>query len=452
MTAGDFFSPTRPSLFLVDGGQCWSVEEYLERAARVAAQLGVSAAPVINLCEQRAAFLVAYMAAVLSARTTLLPSSRAAEAVAAVAAEYPGSVVVDDALVAAATADRGSELSAAPLATEVDADFVAMIGFTSGSTGVPTRHAKRWGTVAASTVHNAAALRAAIPPELSGKQPWVVGTVPSQHMYGMELTVLVPLLDGMGIHAGRPLLPEEVAAALAEVPEPRVLVSTPAHLRVIVASGVVLPKTAVVACATAPLDAELAAQIEAATGGILVEMFGSTETCILAHRRTAQERWWTPYTGVELHPESEHTRVSAPWFLQDERLLDLVERDDRGRFSLLGRSADLVDVAGKRASLGDLNQRLLRIPGVVDGVIFQPEQSRGLVRRLAAMVVAPGVTAEQVREALAPAMDPVFLPRPLLLVPSLPRTAAGKLPRAALEAALADLLSAGAAKRGLADA
>ena len=161
MTAGDFFSPTRPSLFLVDGGQCWSVEEYLERAARVAAQLGVSAAPVINLCEQRAAFLVAYMAAVLSARTTLLPSSRAAEAVAAVAAEYPGSVVVDDALVAAATADRGSELSAAPLATEVDADFVAMIGFTSGSTGVPTRHAKRWGTVAASTVHNGAALRAA---------------------------------------------------------------------------------------------------------------------------------------------------------------------------------------------------------------------------------------------------------------------------------------------------
>jgi acyl-coenzyme A synthetase/AMP-(fatty) acid ligase len=49
-------------------------------------------------------------------------------------------------------------------------------------------------------------------------------------------------------------------------------------------------------------------------------------------------------------------------------------------------------------------------------------------------------------------MDPVFLPRPLLLVPSLPRTAAGKLPRATLDAALADLLSAGAAKRGAADA
>ena len=111
-----------------------------------------------------------------------------------------------------------------------------------------------------------------------------------------------------------------------------------------------------------------------------------------------------------------------------------------------------MDVAGKRASLGDLNQRLLRIPGVVDGVIFQPEQSRGLVRRLAAIVVAPGLTTEQLREALAPAMDPVFLPRPLLLVPSLPRTAAGKLPRATLDAALADLLSAGAAKRGAADA
>lgn len=447
MTGVALFRPERPEPFLHSGGQVWSVREFLDRVELVAAGFGSGDAPVINLCEQRAGFLVAYVAAVLSGRTTLLPSSRAAEAVAAVSREYPGSLVIDDAMVTAATAVAGARTTAGVSASAVSADFVAMIGFTSGSTGVPTRHAKRWGTVACSTTHNAAALCTAIPSELAGKQPWIVGTVPSQHMYGMELTVLLPLLEGMGIHAGRPLLPEEVAAALAEVPEPRILVSTPAHLRAIVASGVQLPKTAVVACATAPLDAELAAQVEAVTGGVLVEMFGSTETCILAHRRTANERWWTPYEGVELQPEAEGTRVSAPWFVRDERLLDLVERDERGRFGLLGRSADLVDVAGKRASLGDLNQRLLRIPGVVDGVIFQPEQSRGLVRRLAALVVAPGLSVEQVREALAPAVDPVFLPRPLLLVPALPRTAAGKLPRAALEAALASLLTAATPKR-----
>jgi acyl-coenzyme A synthetase/AMP-(fatty) acid ligase len=58
------------------------------------------------------------------------------------------------------------------------------------------------------------------------------------------------------------------------------------------------------------------------------------------------------------------------------------------------------------------------------------------VRRLAALVVAPGLTPAALRAALAPAVDPVFMPRPLLVVEALPRTAAGKLPRAALEAAL----------------
>jgi acyl-coenzyme A synthetase/AMP-(fatty) acid ligase len=41
-----------------------------------------------------------------------------------------------------------------------------------------------------------------------------------------------------------------------------------------------------------------------------------------------------------------------------------------------------------------------------------------------------------VLEQLAQAVDPAFLPRPLLLVPRLPRNEVGKLPRAQLLAAL----------------
>jgi acyl-coenzyme A synthetase/AMP-(fatty) acid ligase len=106
-------------------------------------------------------------------------------------------------------------------------------------------------------------------------------------MYGMELTVLLPLIGGMAVHSSRPLFPADIAAALSEVPEPRVLVSTPVHLRALVESVLPFPRTALIVSATAPLDATLAAQIEEKLGGHLLEMFGSTETCVFARRRTA---------------------------------------------------------------------------------------------------------------------------------------------------------------------
>jgi acyl-coenzyme A synthetase/AMP-(fatty) acid ligase len=102
----------------------------------------------------------------------------------------------------------------------------------------------------------------------------------------------------------------------------------------------------------------------------------------------------------------------------------------------------MVDVAGKRASLAELTARVLAIAGVQDAVVFQPDAQPGLVQRLAALVVAPGLDAATLRAALRPALDPAFMPRPLLLVDALPRTPAGKLPRAALHAALAASVAA----------
>lgn len=51
-------------------------------------------------------------------------------------------------------------------------------------------------------------------------------------------------------------------------------------------------------------------------------------------------------------------------------------------------------------------------------------------------MVAPTLQAEQILAALRLVMDPVFLPRPLRLVPALPRNDTGKLPRDTLLALL----------------
>ena len=71
---------------------------------------------------------------------------------------------------------------------------------------------------------------------------------------------------------------------------------------------------------------------------------------------------------------------------------------------------------------------------------------------LAAAVVAPSLSAASILESLRQRVDPVFLPRPLLLVSRLPRNTAGKLPHQALEALLDQTLPAeaevpGASKR-----
>jgi acyl-coenzyme A synthetase/AMP-(fatty) acid ligase len=117
-------------------------------------------------------------------------------------------------------------------------------------------------------------------------------------------------------------------------------------------------------------------------------------------------------------------------------LADVVTLTDDGRFHLCGRQADLLEIAGKRASLGDLTRQLLAVPGVRDGVMVQLDTpDAGGVRRIAALAVAD-IDAGAILRALRDGVDPVFLPRPLRCVPALPRNETGKLPRAAVLAML----------------
>jgi len=404
---------------------------FLALARSLAAQLPDSPAAV-NLCERRDHFLIAFAAMLMRKQSCVLPPSRVPAVVGEVMAEHPGCYTVDDAFVECVRG--GCDVAPMP---QVDAAQVAVIGYTSGSTGGPKPNPKTWGGFAASTALNLARLQDVQPATQRERQSWIVATVPPQHMYGMELSVLMPLLGGMGIHAGHPLYPADIAAALMEVPEPRILVSTPVHLRALLESGVDLPKMQTVVSATAPLSGDIAKAIETRFDTVLLEFFGSTETCVFASRRTAIEDAWLRHPGVSLQPQDGGTLINAPWFHLPVLLHDIVDVRADGSFTVLGRSADIVEVAGKRASLADLTRRLMAIPGVTDAVVFQPDESGiATVRRLAALVVARDLTESEILARLAAAVDPAFLPRPLLRVPRLPRNGVGKLPRAELLGAL----------------
>jgi acyl-coenzyme A synthetase/AMP-(fatty) acid ligase len=400
-----------------------SLSAFIGEARALAACLGKGDV-VVNLCEDRHRFLTGFCAAALRGKATLLPPSRAPEVVAEVRRRHPSNQVIDDATVAGVVAD--APVDAIPgVATEA----LAAIGFTSGSTGVPQANPKTWGAFATSTAQNLAALRDLWPDDA---QAQIVATVPPQHMYGMELSVLLPLLGAAAVHEARPFFPADVARALADATRSRILVTTPVHLRALVASGVALPPMAGIVSATAPMPVELAAEAEDRFGCEVRELFGSTETCVFARRRTARETAWTPLPGVRVAALEDATEVRAAHLPSPVLLADRVEVDGEGRFMLRGRQADLLEIAGKRASLGDLTRRLLEIPGVEDGCVFQPEAGPGEVARVAALVVAPTLDEADILDALRAGVDPAFLPRPLRKVAAMPRNETGKLPRAAL--------------------
>ena len=101
---------------------------------------------------------------------------------------------------------------------------------------------------------------------------------------------------------------------IAEVPAPRVLVTTPIHLQALLRDPLQLPPLAAITSATAPLSQELAAEAEARYGAPVVELFGSTETCVIAHRRTTSETAWRVYPDIVLKPQPDGTLVDAPYF------------------------------------------------------------------------------------------------------------------------------------------
>ena len=68
-------------------------------------------------------------------------------------------------------------------------------------------------------------------------------------------------------------------------------------------------------------------------------------------------------------------------------LQDVVELLPKRHFRLCGRNSDLLEIAGKRASLADLTRRLLSIDGVVDGIMFQLDATHASgIQRIAALV------------------------------------------------------------------
>jgi acyl-coenzyme A synthetase/AMP-(fatty) acid ligase len=415
-----------------------TVAQFLADVTHLADQMPAGGS-VLNVCQDRYRFMVGLAAGLVAGKVSLLPSSHTPEAVRQLK-DYAGDVFClhdgngDDIDLPRVAFPAASPTIGKVVMPEIDADRVAAVLLTSGSTGAPVPHAKTWGSL----IKNGRAEAERLGLIASGHV--IVGTVPAQHSYGFESTVLLALHGNCACWSGRPFYPADIASALAAVPRPRLLVTTPFHLRTLLDAGVDVPPVDMLLSATAPLSEALAHEAEARLGAPLHEIYGCTETGQLASRRTCASLRWQPLRDICLEQEGGVAFAFGGHVRGRQALTDVLELDDDGSFVLHGRNADMVNIAGKRTSLAYLNHQLNAVAGVEDGAFFQSDAPAGGavegIGRLSAFVVAPTLTSRQLLDALRQRIDPIFLPRPLLFLDRLPRNATGKLPRGELQVLL----------------
>jgi len=426
---------------IISGAVPWTWRDIHEASVSFSRRLG-DATAVCNVCTSRVSFLVTWLAALRRGCLVILPPSRGQSELAAILSAHARPVIAFDDPQALPTQDQQTPflpcvlqrpVTRSPdsdLAWQPDWDALGVLLYTSGSSGTPEPQRKSLRHLAAGALVLGARLEEDVPGGLRSIRR-IVCSVPPQHMFGVECAVMLPLLHAIPVLDGRPLLPADVRQALADSSK-GAWIATPLHLRSLVQAGDGIENCSVVISSTMPLAPSLALQVENLVAAPVLEIYGSTETGVLAMRRTATEAAWRPVRGVELESGGNATVARGEHFESPQQLLDEIDIIDGSRFELLGRQADLIKIAGRRASLAALNLLLLELPGLEDGAFYLPASGHPTERMC--LMHTGALDRLDADRWLRARIDPMFIPREFIRVDHLPRDGNGKLPRRALDA------------------
>lgn len=401
-----------------------SREDLLSHALFVSTQLP-EGSYAINLCKNRYLFIVCYLAVILRNQITLLPPNQAKRVVTNLLINYPDSYCISDEIstsLASCFSISYDMLKKSPHPFPLfDTTKTISISFTSGSTGEPKAIKKNW------QEFQKAAELALSQLDLLEQNTTLVSTVPIQHMYGLETSLFWPLCSRLSIYNSRPFYPTDILNSLLSLAKPGILISTPTHLKACIKTDTSWPKIQMIISSTAPLNNALAQDIENKFITPVFELFGSTETLSFASRRSSHSSHWMPYKSIHLEQELDSFFISGGHLTSKIKSNDHFQLNDNGTFKLLGRSTDLIKIAGKRASLAELNQVLTQIDGIDDGLFFQGKNGR-----LSILIVSI-LEKKIILQELKLFIDEVFLPKKIVQVAKLPRNETGKIIKTELD-------------------
>jgi len=304
--------------------------------------------------------------------------------------------------------------------------------FTSGSTGQPKKIIK---SLAAMNTE-AHWLASLLSKTISFNQ--VQATVSHQHLYGLTFRIWLPLSLGASFDARMKTYQEELAASVNKT---TLIITSPAFIKRIDASLATCPCAGLLS-AGGLLPWQDAERITQWTGSAVTEIYGSTETGVLAWRyRNLENPHWTPFDTIYFQPASGNKlgRVFSP-LIEDAAGYPLSDRlvfNEAGQFLLEGRLDRTVKIEEKRISLDEVEQRLKGLPQVLDAAVVILERHNRT--RLGAVLVlsnnglelksklTAGRFTAQLREALQGWLEPVAIPKNWRIVEKLPLNSMGKL-------------------------
>ncbi|WP_086829617.1 acyl-CoA synthetase [Allokutzneria sp. NRRL B-24872] len=356
--------------------------------------------------------------------------------------------------------------TAPPKLPEPGAEAPALVIYTSGTTGAPK------GVVLPrrSLSSNLDSLARAW--EWTSEDVLVHG-LPLFHVHGLGVGVLGPLRLGGALHH---LGSFSTAGIGAELGGPATMMfGVPTMYSRLVADAEADPELAkaigrarLLVSGSAPLPASVHQRIADATGQLVVERYGMSETLMNCSVRAAGER--RPGTvgpavdgvdvrlvdesGAPIEGEDDKTvgeiEVRGPnlfleylnrpdataeafrdgWF----RTGDVATRGKDGYIRIVGRRAiDLIKTGGYKVGAGEVENALLEHPGVAEvAVTGEPDDDLG--ERIVAWVVPDGETPslQELADHVARLLTPHKRPRVLHVLESLPRNDMGKVMKKAL--------------------
>jgi acyl-coenzyme A synthetase/AMP-(fatty) acid ligase len=284
-------------------------------------------------------------------------------------------------------------------------------------------------------------------------------------MYGLEVSIIVALQNGLLLHSRKPFFPQDIAQCLDDLSQAAeqvcklsetTIITTPLHLKACLKTAIELPPVKQFISATASLETTMATLCEEQYQTRVMEVFGCTEVGSMASRRTTVSEQWQVLNDIHLEhveggdeQECEEIQINTTRSIKHLLFNDVIELLDSQHFILKGRKEDLINIGGKRTSLSYLNYHLQSYEYLTDACFFKTlfnngrlnkTMNTGIEKKLVAFVVPNELATidkkqfeQDLRNYLKPLIESVFLPKKIILVTSLPRNATGKLPQLELE-------------------
>ena len=196
------------------------------------------------------------------------------------------------------------------------------------------------------------------------KNTITIGTISHNHMYGLPFLLLWPLTTGRAFF-NQDLIYFEQFHLIRQFDI--TLISSPTHLESVPEVSDLQKSIKMVFSAGAPLSDLAARNSREKMGAVVIDIFGSTETGVIAYRDQAVSAHWRPLNGISVKNSNGRLAVNSPaavkgsWYVTDD-LCEIFQDDE---FSLLGRSDRVIKVGGKRISINTIELRINDHPWVV---------------------------------------------------------------------------------------